>query len=148
MEARYKDVKDEPRTDRPVIENIDKITEIAEVDRLVDPFLKRIMTGDEKWVKNYNIVRNPSWLKRSEAAETVAKPGLTARKLKRLKLATDQKWPEFANRRGVVFRQDNARPHISVMIRQNLWKLGWEGLMHSLYSPDLAPLSLIAKLPE
>ncbi|GFW19794.1 histone-lysine N-methyltransferase SETMAR [Trichonephila clavipes] len=29
------DVKDAPRTGRPVVENIDKITEIIEVDRLV-----------------------------------------------------------------------------------------------------------------
>ncbi|GFT97448.1 histone-lysine N-methyltransferase SETMAR [Trichonephila clavipes] len=109
------DVKDAPRTGRAVIENVDKITEIIEVDRLVssrsisqglkidhktvlshlckvelkkklhvwvshqltlknmldrisvcealakrneiDPFLKRIVTGDEKWVTYYNTLR-------------------------------------------------------------------------------------------
>ncbi|GFW20056.1 histone-lysine N-methyltransferase SETMAR [Trichonephila clavipes] len=108
------DVKDASRTGRPVVENVDKITEIIEVDQHVssrsiaqelkidhktvlshlrkvglkkklhvrvphqltpknmmdrisicealakqneiDPFLKRMVTGDEKWVTYYNIV--------------------------------------------------------------------------------------------
>ncbi|GFV79452.1 mariner Mos1 transposase [Trichonephila clavipes] len=116
----------------------------------MDPFLKR-MCG--------------------EAAQTVAKPELTARKvllciswdwkgiiyyellpygqtlnldlycqqLDRLKLVIDQKRPEWVNRRGVVFHQDNARPHTYVVTRQKLCELGWEVLMHPPYSPDLAP---------
>ncbi|GFW20740.1 mariner transposase [Trichonephila clavipes] len=87
---------------------------------------------------------------RGEAAQTVAKPGLTARKillciwwdsegiiyyelisygqtlssdiccqqLGRLKLVIDQKRPELANRRGVVFHQDNARPYTNVVTNQ------------------------------
>ncbi|XP_014480269.1 PREDICTED: histone-lysine N-methyltransferase SETMAR-like, partial [Dinoponera quadriceps] len=43
--------------------------------------------------------------------------------------------PELANRRSVVFHQDNARPHMSLVTRQNLWELGWEVLMHPPYSP-------------
>ncbi|KOC62794.1 Histone-lysine N-methyltransferase SETMAR, partial [Habropoda laboriosa] len=53
--------------------------------------------------------------------------------------AMDQKRPELANRRGVVFHQDNARPHTSIMTRQKLRELGWKVLMHPPYSPDLAP---------
>ncbi|GFV13427.1 histone-lysine N-methyltransferase SETMAR [Trichonephila clavipes] len=49
------------------------------------------------------------------------------------------KQPELANRRSVVFHQDNVRPHKSVVTPQKLWKLGWEVLMHPPYSPDLAP---------
>ncbi|GFV87233.1 histone-lysine N-methyltransferase SETMAR [Trichonephila clavipes] len=96
------------------------------------------------------------FLKR-EAAQTVAKLGLTARKvllciwcdwkgityyelppydqtlnsdtyyqqLDHLKLAVYQKRQELANRRGVVFHQDNARPHTSVVTRQKLWEHGW-----------------------
>ncbi|GFX18613.1 mariner Mos1 transposase [Trichonephila clavipes] len=45
----------------------------------------------------------------------------------------------MANRISVVFHQVNARPHTSVVIRQNLWELGWEVLMHALYSTNLAP---------
>ncbi|GFY32353.1 histone-lysine N-methyltransferase SETMAR [Trichonephila clavipes] len=73
----------------------------------------------------------------------VAKPGLSAnlycQQLDSLKLAIDQKGPELANIRGVVFHQDNARTHITVVTRQNLWELGWEVLMHSPYSPYMAP---------
>ncbi|GFV44495.1 mariner transposase [Trichonephila clavipes] len=47
----------------------------------IDPFLKRMVTGDEKWVTYDNIVRKRSWSKHSEAAQTVDKPGLTARKV-------------------------------------------------------------------
>ncbi|GFT71311.1 putative transposable element [Trichonephila clavipes] len=47
----------------------------------IDPFLKRIMTGDEKWITYGNIARNRSWSKSGEAAQTVAKLGLTARKV-------------------------------------------------------------------
>ncbi|GFV86177.1 histone-lysine N-methyltransferase SETMAR [Trichonephila clavipes] len=41
--------------------------------------------------------------------------------------------------RGVVFHQDRARPHPSVVTRQNLWELGWKVLMHPPYGRDLAP---------
>ncbi|GFV13262.1 mariner transposase [Trichonephila clavipes] len=47
----------------------------------IDPFLKRMVTGDEKWITYDNIVRNRSWSKRDEVAQTVAKPGLTSRKV-------------------------------------------------------------------
>ncbi|GFU68182.1 histone-lysine N-methyltransferase SETMAR [Trichonephila clavipes] len=173
------DVQEVPRTGRPVVENVDKITEIIQVDRHVssiaqelkidhktvlnhlrkigfkkkldvrvphqltqknmmdqipickaltkgkeiDPFLKRMVTGGEKWVTYDNIVRKRSWSKRGEAAQTVTKPGLTARKcqqLERLKLTIDRKRPELANWKGVVFHQDNARPHTSVVTRQKL----------------------------
>ncbi|GFT25030.1 transmembrane channel-like protein 3 [Trichonephila clavipes] len=88
------DVKNAPRTGRPVVKNADKITEIIKVDR----------------------------------------------HLGRLKLAIDQKRPKLANRRGVVFHQDNSRPHTYAVTRQNLWELGWKVLMHPPYSPGLAPM--------
>ncbi|GFX17396.1 histone-lysine N-methyltransferase SETMAR [Trichonephila clavipes] len=47
----------------------------------IELFLKRMVTGDEKWVTYDNIVRKRSWSKRCEAAQTVPKPGLTARKV-------------------------------------------------------------------
>ncbi|XP_012058558.1 PREDICTED: histone-lysine N-methyltransferase SETMAR-like [Atta cephalotes] len=130
------DVKDAPCSGRLIIEKGDKIMEIVESDRhlnrnKIDPFLKRIVTGDEKWVTYDNVKRKRS--NRGEPAQTVAKPGLTARKE-----AIAQKRPALANR-GIVFHQDNARPHKSIMTRQKLRELGWEILMHPPYSPDLAP---------
>ncbi|GFW80153.1 mariner transposase [Trichonephila clavipes] len=47
----------------------------------IDPFLKRKVTGDEKWVTYNNIVRKRSWSKRGETAQSVTKPGLTAMKV-------------------------------------------------------------------
>ncbi|GFX93865.1 transposable element Tcb1 transposase [Trichonephila clavipes] len=46
----------------------------------IDPFLKRMVIGNEKWVPYYNIVRKRSWSKCGEAAQTVANPGLTTMK--------------------------------------------------------------------
>ncbi|GFX36156.1 putative DD34D transposase [Trichonephila clavipes] len=59
--------------------------------------------------------------------------------LDHLKLVTDQKRPELANRRGVVFNQENARPHTSVVTPQKLWDYDRKVLMHPPYSTDLAP---------
>ncbi|GFS47789.1 histone-lysine N-methyltransferase SETMAR [Trichonephila clavipes] len=47
----------------------------------IEPFLKRMVTGDEKWAIYYNTVRKRSWSKCGEAAQMVAKPELTARKV-------------------------------------------------------------------
>ena len=38
-----------------------------------DPFLKRIITGDEKWVVHDNVVRKRSWSKRDEPAQSKSK---------------------------------------------------------------------------
>ncbi|GFU13088.1 putative DD34D transposase [Trichonephila clavipes] len=46
----------------------------------IDPFLKRMVNGHEKWVTYDNIVRKRSWSKWGEAAQTVPKLRLTARK--------------------------------------------------------------------
>ncbi|GFY23668.1 mariner Mos1 transposase [Trichonephila clavipes] len=105
-----------------------------------------MVTGDEKWVTYYNIVRKRSWSKCGEAAQKELLPhgqtlnlDLCCQQLDRLKLSIDQKWPEFVNRRGDVFYLDNARLYNSVVTRQNLWEQGWEVSMHLPYSPDLEP---------
>jgi histone-lysine N-methyltransferase SETMAR len=59
--------------------------------------------------------------------------------LDRLKAAIDQKRRELVNPKGVVFHHDNARPHVYSATRQKLMQLGWDVLLHPLYSPDLAP---------
>ncbi|GFY01573.1 hypothetical protein TNCV_2607571 [Trichonephila clavipes] len=40
-----------------------------------------MVTGDEKWVTYYNIVRKRSWSKCGEAVQTMAKPVLMDRKV-------------------------------------------------------------------
>ena len=61
--------------------------------------------------------------------------------LDQLKAALHEKRPELVNRKCIIFHQDNARPHVSLMTRQKLLQLGWEVLIHPRYSPDIwAPL--------
>ncbi|GFW35012.1 transposable element Tc3 transposase [Trichonephila clavipes] len=47
----------------------------------IDPVLKWMVTGNEKCVTYDNIVRKRSGSRRGEAVQTVAKPGLTSRKV-------------------------------------------------------------------
>lgn len=47
----------------------------------LDPFLKRIVTGDEKWVVYNNNKRRRSWCGPSESSQAVAKPDLHAKKV-------------------------------------------------------------------
>ncbi|QQP51383.1 Putative DD34D transposase [Caligus rogercresseyi] len=120
-----------------------------------------MVTGDKKWVTYNNVKRKQSWSNPGVPEQTVAKPGLTVRKgiiyyellpycqtlksdlycqqLDQLKETIAQKQPALVNRRGIVFYQDNARPHTSLVTRHKLWELGWEPLMHPPYIPDLAP---------
>ena len=60
--------------------------------------------------------------------------------LDQLKAALNEKHPELVNRKRIIFHQDNARLHVSLMTRQKLLQLGWELLIHLPHSPDTAPL--------
>lgn len=40
-----------------------------------DPFLKRLITGDEKWISYQNVTRKRSWCKKGESAEMTPKVG-------------------------------------------------------------------------
>lgn len=136
-----------------------------------DPFFKRMITGDEKWVTYDNVVRKRSWGHKSEPPKTTSKAGLHTKKimlsvwwdykgvvhyevlpsgrtidstlycsqLTRLAREISIKRPELANRKGVVFHHDNAKPHTSLTTRSKLLRLDWDVLPHPPYSPDLAP---------
>ena len=60
--------------------------------------------------------------------------------LDKLSTAINEKRPELIKRKDVIFHQDKARPHTSLVTRQKLRVLGRELLMHPPYSSDLAPL--------
>ena len=137
----------------------------------IDPFLKRIITGDEKWIVYNNVNRKRSWSKHNKPAQTISKAELHQKKimlsiwwdykgvvyfellpsnrminsdiyclqLMKLEETIKEKRPELANRKGIVFHHDNARPHTSLATRTKLLELGWEVMSHPSYSPDLAP---------
>ena len=44
----------------------------------IEPFLKRIITADENWVKYENIVRKKSWKKRDERSQNNFKARIDA----------------------------------------------------------------------
>ena len=46
-----------------------------------DPFLKRIITGDKKWLVNDNVVRKRSWSKRDEPAQSTSKVDIHQKKV-------------------------------------------------------------------
>ncbi|XP_014473025.1 PREDICTED: histone-lysine N-methyltransferase SETMAR-like [Dinoponera quadriceps] len=136
-----------------------------------DPFLKRIITGDEKWIVYDNIKRKRSWSKRDEPPQTTSKADIHQKKillsiwwdwkgmvffyllprnrtintdvycqqLDKLNAAIKEKRPELVNRKGVIFHQDNSRPHTSFVTRQKLMELGWKLMLHPPYSPDITP---------
>ena len=135
------------------------------------PFLKQIVTGDEKWILYNNVERKRSWGKRNEPPPTTPKASLHPKKvmlciwwdwkgvlyyelllenqtinsnkycaqLDQLKVAIDKKHPEVVNRKCIIFHQDNARRHVSLMTRQKLLQLGWEVMIHPPYSSDIVP---------
>ena len=135
------------------------------------PFLKRIITGDEKWVVYDNLVLKRSWSKRDEPAQSTSKADIHQKKvvlsvwwdlkgivyfellprnqtinsnfycrqLMKLEKEMKEKRLEVATRKGVIFHQDNAGLHTSLVTRKKVLKSGWEVMPRPAYSPDLAP---------
>ena len=60
-------------------------------------------------------------------------------RLEQLK-ALEKKHLELVNRKCMIFHQDTARLHVSLVTRQKLLQLGWEVLTHLPYSPNTVPL--------
>ena len=50
-----------------------------------------------------------------------------------------KKRPELATRKGVIFHQNKARPHTSLVTRKKLLELDCEVMPHPPHSPDLEP---------
>lgn len=58
--------------------------------------------------------------------------------LDKLKQKVNEKRPGLAKKK-IIFHQDNARPHTSVIAMAKIHELGFDLLPHPPYSPDLAP---------
>lgn len=136
-----------------------------------EPFLERIITCDEKWVKYNNVGPRKQWLLPGQKPNPTPKDGLHPKKvmlcvwwdvkgiiyfellednqtvdkhvychqLDKVMSNLATKRPSLANRKGVIFHQDNARPHKAEMSMSKINSLGWEVMAHPPYSPDIAP---------
>ncbi|GFT91492.1 histone-lysine N-methyltransferase SETMAR [Trichonephila clavipes] len=126
-----------------------------------DPFLKSIITFDEKGhgAKKMNRLKpfpKPIFTKKKVMLSvwwdfkgivflellpdnTTINSEVYCHQLDKLNDVLQQKRSELINGKGVVFHQDNARPHTSLATRQNLLQLEWDTMPHPPYSPDLAP---------
>ncbi|GFX45459.1 histone-lysine N-methyltransferase SETMAR [Trichonephila clavipes] len=174
------DVEDAPRSGRRVEADKDAIKALVDANRRIttqrnlcrridvchsllkrhenDPFLKRIITGDEKGhgAKKINrlkpfpkpiftkftcllcrILKESFFLAFTD--NTTINSKVYCHQLDKLNDALQQKKSELINRKGVVFHQGNARPHTSLVTRQKLLQLEWDTIPHPPYSPDLPP---------
>lgn len=59
--------------------------------------------------------------------------------LKKVDANLKESQSSLINRKGVIFHQDNAKPHKSRKTMEVLQKLNWTLMEHPPYSPDIAP---------
>ncbi|XP_043258025.1 histone-lysine N-methyltransferase SETMAR-like [Colletes gigas] len=111
----------------------------------IEPFLNRIVTGDEKWVSYDNIVRKRQWLDKNQPPLPGPKANIHGKKillyvqqLQRVQKKLHEKRPALVNRKSVILLHDSARPHTTRVTQKNILELGWSVLPHPPYSPDLA----------
>ncbi|XP_012175225.1 histone-lysine N-methyltransferase SETMAR-like [Bombus terrestris] len=97
-----------------------------------EPFLKRLVTGDEKWILYENPERKRSWSQRNQPPQRCAKPGLHPLVIPLIqtkyctqleKLREAEKRPGIVNRSNVIFHHDNARPHVAKGVIKNCLNL-------------------------
>ncbi|GFS79440.1 histone-lysine N-methyltransferase SETMAR [Trichonephila clavipes] len=134
------DVEDAPRSGRPVEADKDAIKALVDANW-------RITTreiGLKLNLSNSTIYDHLKGLGLSSKLDllpdnTTINSEVYCHQLDKLNDALQQKRSELINRKGVVFHQDNARPHTSLVTRQKLFHLEWDTMPHPPYSPDLAP---------
>lgn len=89
--------------------------------------------------------RGPVYYELLQPAETIADNRCCAQ-LTNLNAAIQEKRQALVNTKGVVFQNDNARPHVALVRQRKLAECGWEVLPHPPYSPLIAPLDLFQSL--
>lgn len=113
----------------------------------IDPFLKWIVTNNEKWIT----YENTSWQSRGPRMgggpiQKITKPELTTKKVEgNHQLYTDHteagdrpETPKIGQL-SMVYSIKITPGHTSLTELQKLWELKWKVLWHPPYRPDLAP---------
>ncbi|GFX79710.1 mariner Mos1 transposase [Trichonephila clavipes] len=134
------DVEDAPRSERPVEADKDAKKALVDVNR-------RITTRENGLrlnLSNSTVYDHLKGLGLSSNLDllpdiTTINSEVHCHQLDKLNDALQQKRSELINRKGVVFHQDNARPHTNLVTHQKLLQLEWITMPQPLYSPDLAP---------
>ena len=104
-----------------------------------DPILKRIIIGDEKWVVYNNVNARSHGAKKMNRHKPFPNPIFTKKDDAVCLVGFSRNRFLSFNRKGVVFHQDNARAHTSLVTRQKILQLEWDTMPHSPDSLDLAP---------
>lgn len=115
----------------------------------IDPFLDRLITGDEKWVLYVNNKRDKQWLNPNQTPLPTAKSGQHPKKVllsvwwdihgivywelleknrtinaelysQQLERLAQNIRSILRNRKGVMLQHDNARPHTARLTRENI----------------------------
>ncbi|GFX67218.1 histone-lysine N-methyltransferase SETMAR [Trichonephila clavipes] len=134
------DVEDALRSGRPVEADKDAVKALVDANR-------RITTreiGLRLNVSNSTVYDHLKGLGLSSKLNllpdnTTINSEVYCHQLDKLNDALQQKMSELINRKCVVFHQDNARPHTSLVTHQKLLQLEWDTMPLPPYSPDLAP---------
>ncbi|XP_031639223.1 histone-lysine N-methyltransferase SETMAR-like [Contarinia nasturtii] len=108
-----------------------------------DPnFIKRIITGDETWIYEYDVETSQQ---SSVESESVADEGQTVKKeyylagLKRLREKIRLKRRELWTENSWILHHDNAPSHTALVVCEFLAKNQTKVIAQAPYSPDMAP---------
>ncbi|GFX80486.1 mariner Mos1 transposase [Trichonephila clavipes] len=134
------DVEDAPHSGRPVEADKDAIKAIFDANRRITTRKIELRLN----LSNSTVYDNLKGLGLSSKLDllldnTSINSEVCCHQLDKLNDALRQKRSELINRKGVVFHQDNARPHTSLVTRRKLLQLEWDTMPHPPYSPDVAP---------
>ncbi|GBP38801.1 Histone-lysine N-methyltransferase SETMAR [Eumeta japonica] len=114
-----------------MIEYLDRGANVT--DSLYAKQLKKLRNEFERLGSNLSILHIhltlPLGISTYFRGETI-NSDLYCQQLMRLKQEIKKKWPEFINRKNMVFHDDNARRHKCLTTQQILREFDWEALMH------------------
>ena len=131
-------------------------------------FLRKIVTGDEKWILYYNQRRKRHWVQYDADPPPEPKADLHPKKVMISVFWDDEGilYHEYLPKDETINKErycnqldklrqaiqtlrptktevhllhDNARPHIAKLVKEKLETFGWNIIPHPPYSPDIAP---------